>query len=86
MFNKINVKADRSRSTASGISQGIKLINSYQAWVGAGGRLGWVRIRSSKQRGRRQSNSVERQSRIIHRISIRINAQKCQTGLNKTSR
>ncbi len=50
MFNKINVKADRSRSTASGISQGIKLINSYQAWVGAGGRLGWVRIRSSKQR------------------------------------
>ncbi len=50
MFNKINVKADRSRSTASGISQGIKLINSYQAWVGADGRLGWVRIRSSKQR------------------------------------
>ncbi len=68
MFNKINVKADRSRSTASGISQGIKLINSLPG-------LG---------RGRRQSNSVEKQSRIIHRISIRIsiriNAQKCQTG------
>ncbi len=87
MFNKINVKADRGRSTASGISQGNKLILTvYQAWVGAGGRLGWVRIRSSKHRGRQQSNSVERQSRIIHRISIRINAQKCQTGLNKTSR
>ncbi len=64
MFNKINVKADRGRSTASGISQGIKLINSLPG-------LG---------RGRRQSNSVERQFRIIHRISIRINAQKCQTG------
>ncbi len=37
MFNKINVKADRGRSTASGISQGNKLIYSLPG-VGRGRR------------------------------------------------
>ncbi len=54
VFIQIGIKTGRSRSTASRISQRIRIINECQAGVRAGSKLGSDQRRDTKSKGRRQ--------------------------------
>ncbi len=72
--------AGSGRSTASRISQRTRIINVLPG-LGRGRRQ--ARIRSIKGAGGGEFQG-SKQSRIIHRITVKVNARKCQTGLNKS--
>ncbi len=79
--------AGSGRSTASRISQRTRIIHVLPG-LGRGRRQ--ARIRSESEQTIKGAGGGEfqgsRQSRIIHRITVKVNARKCQTELNKTSR